>query len=75
MSCNVSEDDQYLQKLTTEIEHLIQKLAHLRTMVHHPEDTPSVFEQRKALRTRLYHALEARDARVGISGIVRAPAA
>ncbi len=67
MSRNAS-DDQHLHELIAEIEHINQELAHLSTIVHHPDDTPSVFAQRKALQAQLHSALEARDARMGISG-------
>ncbi len=65
---NASDDAQHLHELTAEIEHLNQELAHLSTIVHHPDDTPSVFAQRKALQAQLHSALEARDVRMGISG-------
>ena len=68
MSRNTSDDAQRLHDLTTEIEHLNQELAHLSTIVHHPDDTPSVFAQRRALQAQLHHALEVRDARMGIAG-------
>ncbi len=68
MSRNTSDDAQHLRELTAEIEHLNQELAHLSTIVHHPDDTPSVFAQRKALQAQLHSAREARDARMGISG-------
>ncbi len=65
---NASDDAQHLHELTAEIEHLNQELAHLSTIVHHPDDIPSVFAQRRALQAQLQRALEARDARIGISG-------
>ncbi len=68
MSRNASDDAHHLHDLTAEIEHLTQELAHLSTIVHHPDDTPSVFAQRKALQAQLHSALEARDACAGISG-------
>ncbi len=68
MSRNTSDDAQHLHELTAEIEHLTQELAHLSTIVHHPEDTPSVFVQRKALQAQLHRAHEARDTRMGVFG-------
>ena len=68
MPRNASDDTQHPHDLAAEIEHLNQELAHLSTIVHHPDDTPSVFAQRKALQAQLHRALEARDVRMGISG-------
>ena len=68
MSHNASDDDQHLHELTTEIEHLNQELAHLSTIVHHPDDTPSVFAQRRALQAQLQRALDTQDAHMGSSG-------
>ena len=67
MSRNASDDDQHLHELTAEIEHLNQELAHLTTTVHHPDDIPSVFAQRRALQAQLERALEARDVLMDIS--------
>ncbi len=64
---NASDDAQHLHEVAAEIEHLNQELAHLSTIVHHPDDSPSVFAQRKALQTQLHRALEARDASMSIS--------
>ncbi len=72
---NASDDNQHLHKLTAEIEHLTQELAHLSTIVHHPDDTPSVFAQRRALQAQLQSALQARDGRMGLSGDGPRPAA
>ena len=68
MSRNASDDAQHLHDLTAEIDHLNQELAHLSTIVHHPDDIPSVFAQRRALQVQLQHALDAQDARMGITG-------
>ena len=68
MSRNASDDAQHLHDLTAEVEHLNQELAHLSTIVHHPDDSPSVFAQRRALQAHLQHALDAQDARMGITG-------
>ncbi len=68
MSRNASDDAQHLHELTAEIEHLNQELAHLSTIVHHPDDIPSVFAQRRALQAQLHRALDAWDAHMGISG-------
>ncbi len=65
---NASSDTQHLHDLTAEIEHLNQELAHLSTIVHHPDDSPSVFAQRRALQAQLQRALDARDAHLGLSG-------
>ena len=65
---NASDDDQHLHELTAEIEHLNQELARLSTTVHHPDDTPSVFAQRRALQAQLQRALDTQDAHMGISG-------
>ena len=68
MSRNASDDDQHLHELTTEIEHLNQELAHFSTIVHHPDDSPSVFAQRRALQAQLQRALDTQDAHMGSSG-------
>ncbi len=68
MSRNTSDDAQHLHELTAEIEHLTQELAHLSTIVHHPDDIPSVFARRRVLQTQLQRALDAQDALIGISG-------
>ncbi len=68
MSRNASDDAQHLHELTVEIEHLNQELAHLSTIVHHPDDSPSVFAQRRALQAQLQRALDAQDALMEISG-------
>ena len=68
MSRNTSDDAQLLHELTAEIEHLTQELAHLSTSVHHPDDSPSVFAQRRALQAQLQRALDTQDAHMGISG-------
>jgi len=65
---NASDDDQHLHELATEIEHLNQELAHFSTIVHHPDDSPSVFAQRRALQAQLQRALDTQDAHTGISG-------
>lgn len=68
MSRNASDDDQHLHELTAEIEHLNHQLAHLCTIVHHPDDSPSVFTQRRALQTQLQRALDTQHAHIGITG-------
>ncbi len=65
---NASDDAQHLHELMAEIEHLNQELAHLSTIVHHPDDSPSVFAQRRALQAQLQRALDTQDAHMGISG-------
>ncbi len=67
MSRNASDDDQHLHELAGEIEHLNQELAHLSTIVHHPDDIPSVFTQRKALQTQLQRALDTQNTNMGIT--------
>ncbi len=62
---NALDEAQHLHELTAEIEHLNQELVHLSTIVHHPDDSPSVFAQRRALQARLQRA---QDALMGISG-------
>ncbi len=68
MSRNASDDVQHLHELTAEIEHLNGELAHLSTIVHHPDDIPSVFAQRRALQAQLQRALDAQDALMEING-------
>ena len=68
MLCNASNDTQHLHDLTAEIEHLNQELVHFSTVVHQPDDTPSVFAQRRALQAQFQRALDTQDAHMGISG-------
>ncbi len=68
MSRNASDDAQHLHELTAEIEHLNGELAHLSTIVHHPDDSPSVFAQRRALQAQLQRALDAREGHAPIRG-------